>query len=298
MSADRPADFGTRLRQARERKGVTLREIANRTKISIGVLESLERSDISRLPGGIFSRAFVRSYAKEVGLDPDTTVEEFIGLLPHDSVTAGHPRSDQVEDTELFESDRRVASSVLWILLISVPLAGGVIYLGMAERGGGQRGQKPAAAPAARATLPEPTPARDTSPSTETGSQLPSAAPAAAPPSGGTTSGVAPPTTTPRAAPPRTATSVPDEVLKIELSARRPVWVSATVDGQKAIGRLLQVGDKEVVDVKRELMLTAGDASAVRMTVNGAEARSLGKNGEVITARVTPANFRDYLQAR
>ncbi len=294
MSADRPADFGTRLRQARERKGVTLREIANRTKISVGVLESLERSDLSKLPGGIFSRGFVRSYAREVGLDPDTTVEEFIGLLPHDSVAAGHPRADQVEDTELFESDRRVASSVFWILLISVPLAGGVLYLGMAERGGGQRGQKPAPAPAARATLPDPTPAPDTSPSTETGGQRPSADPVAAPPQSGATSGVA----APAAVPPPIAASVADEGLKIELSARRPVWVSATVDGQKAISRLLQVGDKEVVDVKRELMLTAGDASAIKMTVNGAEARSLGKNGEVITARVTPANFRDYLQAR
>jgi hypothetical protein len=88
------------------------------------------------------------------------------------------------------------------------------------------------------------------------------------------------------------------EVMKIELSARRPVWVSATVDGQKAIGRLLQVGDKEVVDVKRELVLTAGDASAVRMLVNGVEARPLGKTGEVITARVTPANLKEYLQVR
>ena len=86
--------------------------------------------------------------------------------------------------------------------------------------------------------------------------------------------------------------------MKIELSARRPVWVSATVDGQKAIGRLLQVGDKEVVDVKRELVLTAGDASAVRMLVNGVEARPLGKTGEVITARVTPANLKEYLQVR
>jgi hypothetical protein len=109
---------------------------------------------------------------------------------------------------------------------------------------------------------------------------------------------VPPPTVPSPTAPPAGAAPAASEGLKIELSARRPVWVSATVDGQKAIGRLLQVGDKEVVDVKRELMLTAGDASAVRMTVNGAEARSLGKNGEVITARVTPANFKDYLQTR
>src|SRR5438067_10644777 len=90
MSADRPIDFGSRLREARERKGVSLRAIADATKISVAVLEALERNDVSRLPGGIFSRAFVRSYAIEVGLDPDTTIQEFVAQFPHDSVTAGH----------------------------------------------------------------------------------------------------------------------------------------------------------------------------------------------------------------
>jgi hypothetical protein len=51
--------FGARLRDARERRGMSLRQIANATKISVGVLEALERNDISKLPGGIFGRAFV-----------------------------------------------------------------------------------------------------------------------------------------------------------------------------------------------------------------------------------------------
>src|SRR5881296_4234404 len=99
--ADRPpGDFGRNLREARERRGVSLRQIANTTKISVSALEALERNDISRLPGGIFSRAFVRSYALEVGLDPEKTIQEFIAQFPHDSVTAGHPTSVQVEDNE------------------------------------------------------------------------------------------------------------------------------------------------------------------------------------------------------
>jgi len=55
--ADRsPGDFGRSLREARERRGVSLRQIANATKISMITLEALERNDIARLPGGIFSR--------------------------------------------------------------------------------------------------------------------------------------------------------------------------------------------------------------------------------------------------
>lgn len=75
-------DFGASLREERERRGVSLREIATTTKISVSSLEALERNQISRLPGGIFTRAFVRSYAAQVGLDPDRTVQDFLESFP------------------------------------------------------------------------------------------------------------------------------------------------------------------------------------------------------------------------
>src|SRR5438874_11585054 len=84
-------DFGSRMRHAREQRGVSLRQIADATKISVSQLEALERNDISRLPGGIFSRAFVRAYAVEVGADPEQTVRDFLSQFPDDSVTAGSP---------------------------------------------------------------------------------------------------------------------------------------------------------------------------------------------------------------
>ena len=46
------------------------------------------------------------------------------------------------------------------------------------------------------------------------------------------------------------------------------------------------------------MVLTAGDAAAIVLTLNGAPARPLGKNGEVVTVRVNPANFKDYLSPR
>ena len=96
--ADRlPTDFGRSLREARERRGLSLRQIANSTKIAMSVLEALERNDLSRLPGGIFSRAFVRAYAVEVGLDPEATMQTFIARLPHESVTFGIFRVDHAD---------------------------------------------------------------------------------------------------------------------------------------------------------------------------------------------------------
>lgn len=135
MTAERESgDFGSRLRDARERKGVSLRTIANETKISMASLEALERNDISRLPGGIFSRAFVRAFAAEVGLDREATVEDFVRQFPHQSVTDGHPPSTRVDDSEAFESNRRAASLGLKLLAAALPIAILVVYFGMTSR--------------------------------------------------------------------------------------------------------------------------------------------------------------------
>jgi hypothetical protein len=74
--------------------------------------------------------------------------------------------------------------------------------------------------------------------------------------------------------------------------------VSATVDGKKTIERLLQPGDQQTIDVRREMVLTAGDASAITLSLNGVEARALGKTGEVVTARFNLTNFKSYLPGR
>lgn len=147
-------DFGSKLRDARERKGVSLHEIANATKISSRVLDALERNDISHLPGGIFSRSFVRAYAVEVGLDPEATVEDFVRQFPHDSITAGHPPSTRVDDNDSIESDRRMAAVVLRLLGISVPIAGIVLYFGIANRRATVAEPQPASASATRTSLP------------------------------------------------------------------------------------------------------------------------------------------------
>jgi cytoskeleton protein RodZ len=107
------SDFGARIRQAREQRGISLRQIAETTKISVSVLEALERNDIARLPGGIFSRGFVRSYAVEIGVDPEQTVRDFMAQFPQDSVTVGSPH---VIVNELGPGTRRLDPRALMLL--------------------------------------------------------------------------------------------------------------------------------------------------------------------------------------
>ena len=64
-------DIGGRLRRAREQRGLTLQEIARRTRLTRAVLQAIERNDFASLPGGLYRKAYLRTVAGEVGLDPN-----------------------------------------------------------------------------------------------------------------------------------------------------------------------------------------------------------------------------------
>jgi transcriptional regulator with XRE-family HTH domain len=72
------ASFGETLRRERELRGVSLREIADATKISVRFLQALEQDRLDVLPGGVFRRSFVKQYAKHLGLDADRLAAEFV----------------------------------------------------------------------------------------------------------------------------------------------------------------------------------------------------------------------------
>lgn len=74
--------FGTRLRLQRERRQMALTAIAAETKINVALLDGLERDDVSRWPGGVFRRAYVRAYAQAIGLQPEAVLREFVELHP------------------------------------------------------------------------------------------------------------------------------------------------------------------------------------------------------------------------
>lgn len=120
-------DFGAKLRKAREGRGITLRQIASTTKISVAALEALERNDVSRLPGGVFSRAFVRSYAAEVGLDPDTVLHEFLDRFQGEppTVEPGHVSEEEIA----LERRRRHAARVFLLAIVFMLVVSAIVVL-------------------------------------------------------------------------------------------------------------------------------------------------------------------------
>jgi cytoskeleton protein RodZ len=74
--------FGETLRREREMRSVTLEEISDATKISFRALQALEAEDFTKLPGGIFTRSFVRTYARYLGLDENKVMAEYLAVCP------------------------------------------------------------------------------------------------------------------------------------------------------------------------------------------------------------------------
>jgi hypothetical protein len=89
--------FGPRLRSERERRGISIETIVTVTKVGADLWLGLERNDFSKWPSGIFARAFVRDYAKAVGLDADEIVDEFCRLFPQGDRRAGRIIKAQAE---------------------------------------------------------------------------------------------------------------------------------------------------------------------------------------------------------
>jgi cytoskeletal protein RodZ len=237
-------------------------------------LEAIERNDIKRLPGGIFTRAFLRTYAKELELDPEQTVADFLAQFPHESVAVGGP-GRPIEDNQAIESDRRIAETVLRLVLLSIPIAGIVAYFGFRQP----------AAPRSQVGAP-PAPAEQGAPQVKPTEPVEATASAVQP---STTPAPASVSTSPEVSTPASGG------LTMVIAPQSDCWVSLTIDGKKAPSELLVSGQRREVRALKEIVITVGDGAACTYTLNGVAGRPFGASREVVTRRVDLDNYRTFL---
>jgi cytoskeletal protein RodZ len=252
-----PTGVGAGLRQRREDRRISLRQIAASTKISHGALEAIERDDIKRLPGGIFTRAFVRAYAEELDLDPERTLAEFLAQFPAADVDPDASIGDQQPERS---NMLRMAAQAAAVLL---PLAALILWavLGTRSRDAQQPLTETASLPAADATAAAVIhPASDSAPAPEVVPAMRGAG-----------------------------------TMRVVLTMKSDCWVSATADSRPVVERLLRAGESVELTATQSIVFRAGDAAAVTMQINGETGRSLGRAGQVITTRIDPSNLRDFL---
>lgn len=300
MAEDRQADFGTFLRQAREHRGLTLQELAVTTKISARVLESLERNDPSKLPGGIFSRAFVRAYAREVGLDPDATAARFVAAFPDESGADEMPSTTSAVEAESFEQRRRIVRVAARLLGVGLIVAF-LVFIYYTRVRPGSVGPGPGPAPAA--TVPSTTPAVVPPPAQPAAAVVPAADPSAEQAASGASqmpaaSAAPAPVSAPADAAADAAPGPPPPAapLVVVLSFSEPCWLSVSVDGTRAPSRTAAAGERLEFAVQRSLTMTVGNAGAVSVLLNGKAGRPLGAAGQVVTTTVAVSSYESLLR--
>ncbi len=114
------ARFGEFLRTARERRGLTLQQIANETKIPHRLLDALEHGNLDAVPAGMYQRAEIRAYAKAVGLDQALALTELQRALGMSSGAGGDGGTEPPRDA----SRVRVQAIVATALVAAAALVG------------------------------------------------------------------------------------------------------------------------------------------------------------------------------
>ncbi|GGJ04554.1 XRE family transcriptional regulator [Alicyclobacillus cellulosilyticus] len=90
MEDERLRELGMRLKRERERLGLDLGRVQAETKIRTRYLEAIEAGDWSVLPGEVYARGFVRTYARFLGLDGSALLREFLDSSDQPSAMAGN----------------------------------------------------------------------------------------------------------------------------------------------------------------------------------------------------------------
>ena len=243
-------NIGMQLRQAREARGLSVGAVAATTRIQPRVIDGIERNDLSAIPPRPFARGFVATYAREVGLDPAETVRAYFAQFT--SPIAGSPPPSRTPLPPAGGSTRGGRRAVLAVVACAAVVLAVAAVMSRTASG-------PAAEAGAVGTSGTGTPAASPAPAALAGGR-PEVAPAAAPAHTG---------------------------VVVVLETDRAAWITASADGARVLYRTVPAGARETLRGDRMVSIRAGDAGAVRVSVDGRAAAPLGRRGEVRTVVFT-----------
>jgi cytoskeletal protein RodZ len=235
-------DVGTRLRLAREERGLSLAQVEEETKIRRRYLAALEENRFDVLPGRVYAKAFLRTYARFLGLDGEELAREFQAYCPV-QLPKAEVKKQQKKEPRYWEYRPRhlLKPQLVAFFLVVVALVGlNFLYgraTGLLPAGGG---------PAPPALQARETPGREGAPS-DTG-QAP----------------------TPRGV-----------ELVVNVMTDRS-WLRVVGDNTRLFEGELTAGQSRVFQAREKITLRVGNAGAVELAVNGRELGRLGRMGQVV----------------
>ncbi|HUU37768.1 MAG TPA: RodZ domain-containing protein [Candidatus Desulfaltia sp.] len=95
------ASLGQELRRERELRGISLREIADSTRISLRFLQAIEEDHLDRIPGEFFVRAILRSYARSIGIDEHQVLNKYQEMQTFEEQHPGRENENKTPPRQL-----------------------------------------------------------------------------------------------------------------------------------------------------------------------------------------------------
>ncbi len=274
--------LGEELRQARENKGISLRQISDATHIGLRFLQAIESDNYKILPGGIFNRAFVKSFARYVGIDEEQALALYQVKLDEqggEPVRNSGSRYEALEETDTSPWSSTLLAALV-ILIIGLGAYGAWRYFGR-EKHEEKKVEEPTPTPTR--TLPvvavEPTPAPSASVSASPGALVtPSPSPGASP----------------SPAPPLTGALV----LKLQAKGG-DCWIKVRTDSDpKGQMATLKSGESREFSANDKLIINVGNVLTLDATLNGRPAKILANKGKVSAEGIiiNKENYQQFVQ--
>jgi cytoskeleton protein RodZ len=246
--------FGEELRRERLIREVSLEEISASTKISIRLLTALEKSDVSRLPAPVFTRGFIRSYSRHLGLDPDEMVNAYLADLKPEKRDGASKKGGL---RSRFLRGRRAAASTIVISVTAILLVLGLIA--RPER------HSASAIPIAQRSV-EPVTFKNVSVSPGPAPTIQEEHLAEAP--------------------------KPASGVSMVLEFQQDSWTEVTTsDGAPIFSGMSRRGTSQRFETQVGFRLTLGNAGGVRVTIDGRPLEPLGGAGQVVRNLSLPARL-------
>lgn len=241
--------LGAWLRAQREARGVGLREIADSSKISLRYLEALESDRFEVLPAPVFTRGFLREYARVVGLDPDEVVNLYLVVARgREAESAAPAGAESAAERPRSSGPSALGYGLLLLLAVAVFLGLAALFSWWSGKSSPVPGGEPA--PAELAAAPRPaSSSRPEAPLAAEAAEEPAVAPA---PAAGDAVAAPPP-------------------LEVVLEFGQDCWVEFVVDGKRRTSELRASGELLRLEAADHVLITLGNVEGVRIEVDGRE---------------------------
>jgi transcriptional regulator with XRE-family HTH domain len=254
------ASLGQELKRERELRGVSLREIADSTRINLRLLQALEEDKLDVIPGAFFVRAILRSYAKSIGIDEDQVLNKYQERYTFEEQLQYResPERPKTRPRPLSQFFGRKSIRLAALAAVIIGLGLVLIYVLLL-------------APEKKPSVPAKSAPRSAQVEVREPTRLPEPRPVVEEIKG----------------------------LSLEMTFIEETWIHIYADGQSVWDGIKNKGESLAVTAEREVRLNIGNAAGLDLIINRQKAKPFGPSGAVrLDILITPENYFDFLVAR